>query len=65
MGWVAQWSFETVKYIPHFVSWGILLVCIVGVILMPASGFWLGIPVAIVMTRLGPPNKLELQEQSA
>lgn len=51
MGWVAQWALRTVGYIPAFVSGGVLLVSVIGVLMMPASGFWLAIPVALVMLR--------------
>jgi len=52
MGWIAQWLLENTNTIPKFFSWGLLLMCAIGVFMMPASGFWLAIPVAIVMLRL-------------
>lgn len=30
-------------------GWGLLLLCAAGIALMPASGFWLGLPAAITM----------------
>lgn len=52
MGWIAQWMLENTGSIPKFYSWGLLVVCVIGVMMMPASGFWLAIPVAIIMLRL-------------
>lgn len=65
MGWAAQWSLERVGFIPGFISWGILLVSVVGVMMMPASGFWLAIPVAVVMIRLGQGNRLQFRQRTA
>lgn len=56
LGWTAQWSWTQMQQIPRFLSWGLLLLCTVGVVLMPLSGLWLGIPVALIMTRMGPSN---------
>jgi len=63
LGWVAQWSLDTARYIPPFIGWGILLVCIVGVTMMPASGFWLAIPVAFIMVRSGQQQFSDAQSQ--
>ena len=52
MGWVAQWMQDNTGTIPRFFSIGLLLMCIVGVMMMPASGFWLAIPIAIMMFKL-------------
>jgi fucose permease len=35
--------------IPKSIGWGLLLICIAGVVLMPASGFWLAFPPAIAL----------------
>lgn len=48
-GWAVDWSLRELNYVPTFLSWGLLLICIIGVMMMPASGFWLAIPVAIIM----------------
>lgn len=52
MGWIAQWMLEHTGTIPRFFSWGLLVMCVLGVLMMPASGFWLAIPVAILMLRV-------------
>lgn len=52
MGWIAQWMLDNTGTIPKFYSWGLLVVCVIGVMMMPASGFWLVIPVAIIMLGL-------------
>ncbi|MEL6408007.1 MAG: DUF6463 family protein [Chloroflexota bacterium] len=51
IGWVVQWLMDSVGTIPAFLGWGLLIVCVLGVILMPLSGFWLVIPLAIMMIR--------------
>ncbi|GAB5491778.1 MAG: DUF6463 family protein [Phototrophicaceae bacterium] len=49
MGWIAQWMLNNIGIIPKFFSFGLLIMCIIGVMMMPASGFWLAIPVALMM----------------
>jgi len=51
IGWVAQWALDEVGYVPSFIGWGVLLMCAVGIVFMPASGLWLGLPVAWMMLR--------------
>lgn len=51
LGMLLQWVIEKTGEIPSFLGWGILLISLIGVFLMPASGFWLVIPVALLMLR--------------
>ena len=37
----------SLDYIPSSVAWSLLVLCLFGVILMPISGFWLGLALAI------------------
>lgn len=53
-GGMTQWLIDSVGRLPRFWGWGFLALCVVGVFFMPASGFWLGIPPAIVMIRQTP-----------
>lgn len=52
LGLFVQWALQETDTLPASVGWGFLLTCVAGVILMPASGFWLGIIEAIVMLRI-------------
>lgn len=65
LGYVAQWTLKHVGYVPAGLSWGLLIVCAIGVMLMPASGFWLAIPVAIMMLRTGEDNPIHLSAVSS
>ncbi len=47
-----QWALQATGTLPASVGWGVLIMCVVGVILMPVSGFWLGIIEAIIMLRI-------------
>lgn len=60
MGWVAQWMLDNTHTIPKFFSLGLLIMCLIGVLMMPASGFWLAIPVAIMMLRLPTNDKANI-----
>lgn len=51
LGMAVHWAQEKTGTIPAFMAWGILLICLIGLTLMPASGFWLAIPVALVMLK--------------
>jgi hypothetical protein len=35
--------------IPKSIGWGLFFICVAGVVLMPASGFWLAFPPAIAL----------------
>jgi Family of unknown function (DUF6463) len=35
--------------IPKSIGWGLFFICVTGVVLMPASGFWLAFPPAIAL----------------
>jgi len=50
-GWMTHWLIQQYATIPSFWGWGLLGICIIGVVMMPASGFWLAIPIAIGMIR--------------
>jgi len=52
MGWVTQWMIEQTGTVPKFFSFGLLTMCIIGVMMMPASGLWLAIPIAFMMLQL-------------
>lgn len=52
LGMFVQWALQTTGTLPASVGWVFLLICMVGVILMPASGFWLGIIEAVIMLRI-------------
>lgn len=62
LGILIQWIYEQIAKIPKFMSWGILAIAVIGVSLMPASGFWLVIPPCLLMLReeaASLPQKLE------
>jgi len=65
MGWMAHWSLAHVNHVPNFLSISLLLISVVGVMMMPASGFWLTIPVAIVMLRMGQGKQTQTMNLSA
>ena len=52
LGMFVQWALQTTGTLPASVGWVFLLMCIVGAILMPASGFWLGIIEAVIMLKI-------------
>lgn len=58
MGWVAQWMQDNIGSIPRFFSLGLLITCLIGVMMMPVSGFWLAIPVALMMLQV-PSDKVK------
>jgi len=37
------------KPLPKFYAWGLLVIAAVAIVLMPASGFWLVIPLGLIM----------------
>lgn len=65
VGWFAQWSLDTVGYLPAPIGWTLLITSVIGVIPLPQSGIWLIIPVAIVMLRLRKPASHELSGASS
>lgn len=60
LGLTVHWMQATTGTIPVFMAWGLLLVCLFGVTMMPSSGFWLIIPVAILMLRYDKPKIQQL-----
>lgn len=50
-GAMTQWLINQHYELPSFWGWGLLLVCGFGAALMPASGFWVGGVIAILMIR--------------
>jgi hypothetical protein len=42
-GQLAYWLTKQGQILPASFGWGLLLVCVIGVVVMPASGFWLGV----------------------
>ncbi|MBE2193380.1 MAG: hypothetical protein IAE83_04325 [Anaerolinea sp.] len=50
-GAMTHWLLKHEVPLPVFWGGGLAVICVVGVILMPASGFWLALPVAVYMVR--------------
>lgn len=44
-------ALESLGISPRPIGWGLMVMIIIGVVLMPASGFWLAIPPAIALLR--------------
>ena len=61
LGLFVQWALQETETLPASVGWGFLITCIVGVILMPASGIWLGIIEAAIMLRISYQQKMVQQ----
>jgi hypothetical protein len=49
IGLFARWSYQHVGQYPAFLGWGLLVISAIGVVMMPISGFWLVIVVALLM----------------
>ncbi|MGF1504896.1 MAG: DUF6463 family protein [Anaerolineae bacterium] len=56
-GLLAQWLLEHHGAVPRFSGGGLLALCVVGVVMMPASGFWLLLPVAALLLLPSPEQK--------
>ena len=63
LGMFVQWALQETDTLPASVGWGFLLTCIVGVILMPVSGIWLGLVEAIVMLRISAQKQTAVSHQ--
>ncbi len=63
LGMFVQWALQETDTLPASVGWGFLLTCIVGVILMPLSGIWLGVIEAIVMLRISAQKQTAVSHQ--
>lgn len=52
LGYTADWIMKKKGItLPAAFGWMLLAVCLVGVVIMPVSGFWLGLPQAIILLR--------------
>ena len=49
LGGLIHWAQARTGTLPAFLGWSLLALGVVGVILMPASGFWLALPQAVLM----------------
>jgi hypothetical protein len=49
LGALVHWTQAQMGTLPAFLGWALLALGIAGVILMPASGFWLVLPQAVLM----------------
>lgn len=52
LGMLAQWSVQQTETLPASFGWGLALMGLVGVLLMPISGFWLVLPQAYIILRV-------------
>ncbi len=52
LGLFVQWALQETGRLPASVGWGLLITSVVGVVLMPVSGFWLVIIEAAIMLRI-------------
>lgn len=51
-GWMTHWLLNHARVLPAFWGWSLLGICLLGVFMMPFSGFWLAIPIALMLIRL-------------
>ena len=58
MGAAIHWMHEQTGEVPAFMGWALLAIGLIGVMMMPASGFWLAIPQAIVLLRAKPSREM-------
>lgn len=49
LGGLVHWAQARTGALPAFLGWSLLVLGAIGVILMPASGFWLVLPQAVLM----------------
>lgn len=54
LGMLVQWVEQQTGTLPHSLGWGLLLIGVMGVVLMPVSGFWLIFPQAYWVLRPSP-----------
>ncbi len=52
LGMLAQWSVQQTGTVPASLGWGLAILGLVGVVLMPVSGFWLVLPQAYIILRV-------------
>lgn len=60
LGLLLRWSYQHTGSLPRWLGWWSLGFILTGVCLMPVSGFWLMIPVAIGMLQAPVPVKADL-----
>lgn len=51
LGMMVQWMYQQTGTVPAFIGWWLLAIGVIGVIMMPASGFWLVLPQAYILLR--------------
>ncbi|MEL6150817.1 MAG: DUF6463 family protein [Chloroflexota bacterium] len=51
-GLAAQWMLDRTGTLPVFMGLTLLILSIVGVVMMPGSGFWIVLPIAVVMIQI-------------
>ncbi|UJF35568.1 DUF6463 family protein [Paenibacillus hexagrammi] len=50
LGYLADWIMKKAGIpAPSIFGWMLLAICLIGVIVMPVSGFWLGLPQALIL----------------
>ena len=57
LGGLVHWSQDQTGTLPSFLGWSLLALGLAGVVLMPFSGFWIILPLAVLMVvvaRRGP-----------
>jgi hypothetical protein len=57
LGGLVHWSQDRTGTLPSFLGWSLLALGLAGVVLMPFSGFWIILPLAVLMVvvaRRGP-----------
>jgi len=57
MGLMVQWGIRQTDTLPVSLGWGLMIMGIVGVIMMPVSGFWLLLPQAYMILRIAHAEK--------
>ena len=57
LGGLVHWAQDRTGTLPSFLGWSLLALGLAGVVLMPFSGFWMILPLAVLMVvvaRRGP-----------
>jgi hypothetical protein len=49
LGGLVHWSQARTATVPGFLGWSLLALCVVALVLMPVSGFWIILPQATLM----------------
>ena len=53
LGHLVHWTQARLGVLPAFLGWSLLALGVAGVILMPAAGFWLAFPPAVLVLAVG------------